>query len=93
MSKETGSLSSRPLRWGIVSTGLICNDFVIAMSVLCRSKHVVAAVAARQLQDAEKFAKQHGIEKWYGSYAELFQDPDIGMYLGEWVDIFDVLRS
>lgn len=70
--------SASPLRWGIVSAGLICNDFVIAMSTLNSSEHVAAAIAARNIQDAEKFAKEHGIKKWYGSYKELFQDPDIG---------------
>lgn len=67
-----------PLRWGIVTTGLISNDFVIAMTTLNPAEHVAHAVAARSLENAEKFAKEHNIQKWYGSYEELFKDPEIG---------------
>ncbi|KZW00169.1 NAD(P)-binding protein [Exidia glandulosa HHB12029] len=38
---------------------------------------VIAAVAARNKTRAEKFAKQHGIEKVFGSYQELLDDPSI----------------
>lgn len=79
--KGKNSLGSNPLHWGIVSAGLISNDFVTAMSTLNSAEHVAAAVAARNLQDAERFAQDHKIKKWYGSYKELFQDPDIGTYL------------
>ncbi|CAL8144675.1 unnamed protein product [Orchesella dallaii] len=71
------------LRWGIVSAGLISNDFVVAMTTLNPSEHVAAAVAARSVADAEKFAKEHDIPKFYGSYEELFQDPEIDViYIG-----------
>lgn len=35
------------------------------------------AVAARNKGRAEAFAKKHGIEKAYGSYDELINDPDV----------------
>ena len=38
----------------------------------------VTAVAARQLEKAQEFAKEHNIEKAYGSYPELIADGDIG---------------
>lgn len=35
------------------------------------------AVAARNKDKAEAFAKKHGIEKAYGSYDELINDPEV----------------
>jgi predicted dehydrogenase len=37
----------------------------------------VYAVAARNKDRAEVFAKKHGIEKAYGSYDELLNDPEV----------------
>lgn len=38
----------------------------------------IVAVASRNLQQAEEFAKRHKVPRAYGSYQELAQDPDIG---------------
>ncbi|KZW00166.1 NAD(P)-binding protein [Exidia glandulosa HHB12029] len=38
---------------------------------------VITAVAARDRTRADKFAKQHGIQKVYASYQELLDDPSI----------------
>jgi dihydrodiol dehydrogenase / D-xylose 1-dehydrogenase (NADP) len=54
-----------PYRWGIVSAGLISHDFVNALSTHDASEHVVVAVAARNMESAEKFAKKFGIPKAY----------------------------
>ena len=35
------------------------------------------AVAARDLERAKAFAQEHGFEKYYGSYVELLQDPEV----------------
>ena len=35
------------------------------------------AVAARDKDRAEVYAKKHGIEKAYGSYDELINDPEV----------------
>lgn len=37
------------------------------------------AVASRSLEKAEKFAKQYGFEKAYGSYEELVSDPELDL--------------
>ena len=37
----------------------------------------VVAVASRSAERAEKFAAAHGIERAYGSYAEIMGDPDV----------------
>lgn len=71
-------LTSRPLRWGIISAGKISHDFLVAMSTLNPLEHVPIAIAARRLEDAENFAKEHDIQKAYDSYDKLFCDHDVG---------------
>lgn len=71
-------IMATPTRWGIVSAGMISSDFVSALKGLPAEEHRVVAVAARSLQSAKDFATRHGIEKTYGSYAELSKDPDVG---------------
>ncbi|KAM5236879.1 trans-1,2-dihydrobenzene-1,2-diol dehydrogenase [Ctenodactylus gundi] len=72
-----------PLRWGIVSAGLIASDFTTVLCSLPRSEHQVVAVAARDLGRAQEFARKHGIPKAYGSYEELARDPNVEVaYVG-----------
>jgi len=69
-------------RWGIASAGRISHDFTNAI-VGVLPDHKVVAVAARKLEDAEKFAGKHGIAKAYGDYSGLATDPDIDVvYVG-----------
>ncbi|XP_055296396.1 trans-1,2-dihydrobenzene-1,2-diol dehydrogenase-like [Sitodiplosis mosellana] len=71
------------LKWGIASAGKISHDFVNAMGTLSEGIHHVVAVAARDLDRAEDFAKRFDIPKAYGSYKELAQDPDVEVvYVG-----------
>ena len=71
-------------RWGIASAGRISHDFTNSIvGVLPSEDHKVVAVAARRLEDAQKFAEKHGIEKAYGDYSGLANDPDIDVvYVG-----------
>lgn len=70
-------------RWGIVSAGLISHDFTTALGCLPESDHRVVAVAARNLDDAEKFSTLHNIPRSYGSYAELAMDGEVDVvYVG-----------
>ncbi|KAK3875566.1 hypothetical protein Pcinc_008182 [Petrolisthes cinctipes] len=70
-------------RWGIVSAGKISSDFVASLKALPESEHKVVAVAARSLQNAQEFAKKYGIEKAYGSYDDLGNDPNVDVvYIG-----------
>jgi len=74
---------SGTLRWGIASAGLICHDFVNAIGTHPQGEHEVVAVAARKLEDAQKFASKHSIAKAYGSYKELSQDSSVDVvYIG-----------
>ncbi|XP_052019056.1 trans-1,2-dihydrobenzene-1,2-diol dehydrogenase [Apodemus sylvaticus] len=65
------------VRWGIVSAGLIARDFTTVLSSLPPSEHQVVAVAARDLNRAEEFARKYNIPKAYGSYEELAKDPNV----------------
>jgi len=70
-------------RWGIASVGQISHDFTTALSTLPDKEHKVVAVAARDLPRAQAFAKLHGVDKAYGSYKELAQDPNVEVvYIG-----------
>jgi len=63
------------LRWGIVSTGRIAQQFCQDMAFVTNGK--LAAVAARNIDDAQTFADKYGIEKAYQGYQAMFNDPDI----------------
>lgn len=65
------------LKWGIAAAGRISHDFVNALSTLPSEDHQVVAIGARDLTRAEEFAKRFDIEKAYGSYLELAQDPNV----------------
>ncbi|XP_007239709.3 trans-1,2-dihydrobenzene-1,2-diol dehydrogenase [Astyanax mexicanus] len=70
-------------RWGICGAGKISHDFSVALKTLPAREHQITAVAARNLERAQTFAKTHGIPKAYGSYQELADDPNIDIiYLG-----------
>ena len=71
------------LRWGIVSAGFISQDFCTALKSLNSDKHVLSAVAARKLDDAEKFAQKYNISRYYDSYDKLFDDKEVNIvYIG-----------
>jgi len=73
----------RTLRWGIASAGKICHDFCVGISTLPSDEHQLMAVAARDIERAQEFAKKHEIQYAYGSYSELAKSPDVDVvYIG-----------
>jgi predicted dehydrogenase len=64
------------IRWGILSTAKIAREKVIPATQASQTG-VVAAIASRNLAQAQTVAKQLGIESAYGSYDELLADADI----------------
>lgn len=64
------------LRWGILSTARIGLEKVIP-GIQRSERGRVTAIASRELERARAAADELGIEKAYGSYAELLADPDI----------------
>lgn len=72
------------LRWGIVTAGKISNDFVNAFnSYPEKGDQEIVAVAARNKDRAEEFAKLHNIAKVFDSYQALANSSDIDVvYIG-----------
>ncbi|KPI94996.1 Trans-1,2-dihydrobenzene-1,2-diol dehydrogenase [Papilio xuthus] len=72
------------LRWGIVTAGKICHDFVNAFnSYPDKGDQVIAAVAARDKTKAAAFAKTHSIAKVFDSYQSMAASKDIDVvYIG-----------
>jgi predicted dehydrogenase len=66
---------SREIRWGVVGPGRIAEKVVEDFAVVDGARAV--AVASRSLDRAEAFAGRHGLERAYGSYAEILTDPDV----------------
>ncbi|GBN04219.1 Trans-1,2-dihydrobenzene-1,2-diol dehydrogenase [Araneus ventricosus] len=71
-------------KWGVVSAGKICHDFVTAVqSIPEGGQHEFVAIAARSLASAKDFATTHNIPRAYGCYEELAKDPDVEVvYIG-----------
>jgi predicted dehydrogenase len=61
--------------WGILGTGFIARKMAEALILVPHSK--LYAVGSRNPDTAQKFARQHGFEKAYGSYEELVSDPAV----------------
>lgn len=81
------SASSSPMhKWGICATGKISNDFASCLLHLKNlgapvSLHAVAAGSG--LLSAQNFQRRFDVTRSYGSYAELFQDPEVSIvYIG-----------
>ncbi|CAN7428437.1 Gfo/Idh/MocA family oxidoreductase [Devosia sp. LjRoot16] len=62
------------VRWGILATGWIAEQFVKDLN---QHGHKVTAVGSRSQQSADKFAAEFGIPKAHGSYEALCADPDV----------------
>jgi predicted dehydrogenase len=64
------------IRWGIFGVAGIARKAMIPALHRSTTSDVVA-IASRDLQRARDAARDHDIERAYGSYEELLQDPDI----------------
>lgn len=69
-------MTRQKIRWGILSTANIGMQKVTPAIQASPSSEVVA-IASRDQAKARAAADQLGIERAYGSYQELFADPDI----------------
>lgn len=74
-SRVPDPMEAPALRWGILGTGWIANQF--CRSVAAHTRQVFAAVGARSLGSAERFAAAHGVARAHGSYAALVTDPAV----------------
>ena len=73
---------SEKMRWAILATGAVANRFAKALSNITDQAEL-AAVGSRNTESAKAFAEKYGIPKYYGSYQELADDPDVDIvYIG-----------
>ncbi len=63
------------INFGIIGPGTIAHRFVKGMKYVESGQ--ITAVASRDLEKAKSFAKQYEIDKYYGSYDEMLDDPAI----------------
>ena len=66
---------TRPVHWGILSTARI-NRLVLA-GARQSDRLKVVAIASRDLARARSFAREHGIDRAYGSYERLLEDTEV----------------
>ncbi|RSM43373.1 gfo/Idh/MocA family oxidoreductase [Amycolatopsis balhimycina DSM 5908] len=68
-------MTDKPLRWGIMGTGLIAGVF--AEDLKLTGSGVVAAVGSRTAGSAARFADEHRVPVRHSSYEALANDPDV----------------
>jgi D-xylose 1-dehydrogenase (NADP+, D-xylono-1,5-lactone-forming) len=66
---------SEPVRWGLLSTARI-NEAILDGARQSERTNVVA-IASRDQSRAEQYAQEHGLERAYGSYEALLEDPEL----------------
>ncbi|MGK7391628.1 MAG: Gfo/Idh/MocA family protein [Candidatus Cyclobacteriaceae bacterium M2_1C_046] len=66
---------SRSIKWGIIGLGKIANKF--AHDLLLVENAVLYAVASTSIERAKAFAKKYNSTRYYNSYEELANDPEI----------------
>ena len=72
---------AKKLNWGIITTGWIARKFVT--DLLQSKTGRLAAVGARKLEDAQRFAADFGGARAHGSYEALLADPEVeAVYIG-----------
>ncbi|CAF1192929.1 unnamed protein product [Adineta ricciae] len=74
------------LRWGIIGTGRICQDFCLALLTCDSKEHSIVAVGSRSKSQAEDFGREFQLDpqvQIYGSQDEVFQDANVDIvYIG-----------
>jgi D-xylose 1-dehydrogenase (NADP+, D-xylono-1,5-lactone-forming) len=63
------------VRWGLLSTARINDKFLAGVAESTDSS--VLAIASRDGRRAESYARERGIDRFYGSYEALLADPDV----------------
>lgn len=64
------------MKWGIMATGVIAAKFADTVRKMGEDDRV-SACASRSLDKAERFAREHGIPRAYGSYKALLEDKEV----------------
>lgn len=66
----------KKINWGILSTGTIAKKFATTISQLTDCGKILA-VASRNQETANQFARDYNVPRAYSSYLDLVCDPDI----------------
>jgi predicted dehydrogenase len=69
-------MKKEKVKWGILSTARIAVEKVIP-AMQSAPNLEISAICSRNMESAENAASKLGISKFYGSYTELLNDPDI----------------
>ncbi|MEC8437432.1 MAG: Gfo/Idh/MocA family oxidoreductase, partial [Pseudomonadota bacterium] len=69
------SAMNKPIRWGILGTGLIAAEFAKAMHHVRDAE--LLSVGSRTRSSARDFANAHGIAHAHASYEALAEDPNV----------------
>ncbi len=64
-----------PVRWGLMSTARI--NLYILEGARQTERAAIVAIASRDQRRADAYAREHGIERAFGSYDALLEDPDV----------------
>lgn len=67
------------IKLGIIGAGWIADKMAETLTGLKNPEVILYAVASRNLEKAEFFAKEWGVPRAYGSYEELVQDPEVNL--------------
>ena len=67
----------KKIRWGILSTGVIAQNFAQTLRAMGEEAGELAAVASRSQAQADGFARRFGIPTAHGSYSALAEDPEV----------------
>ncbi|KAK1676966.1 dimeric dihydrodiol dehydrogenase [Colletotrichum godetiae] len=77
------------IRWGIIATGMISSWFVEDLLISrsdAKVKHIVQAIGSSSVQKGQDFSRQYcpnSKPAIYGSYAEVYADPNVDIvYIG-----------
>lgn len=68
-------MKNKKIRWGIIGLGNIAHKFATDLTTVKNAELV--AVASRNQQKANEFAKKHNSKKAYSSYEELAKDTEV----------------
>lgn len=87
------------IRFGVIGAGNISKTFSEAIKATSAS---LEAIASRDIEKAKIYQKQYGYKKAYGSYQELYMDPDVdciyiatphGLHFEQMMEILDYSKA
>ena len=76
MLEKKFRMKKKLINWGIISTAKIALEHLIPAIMKSKNSNLLA-IASRSKRSAYKISKKFNISRSYGSYDELYQDPDV----------------